>query len=52
MSLSTPRWFIIHLQQEGRLKRLPRMMIVDTMSLTVGAFIQQLHSLCTVIEKD
>lgn len=48
MSFSTPRWFIVQLQQEGRLKRLPRMMIVDTLSLTIGKFIQQLRSLCTL----
>ena len=47
--MNTPRWFIVHLLQEGKLKRLPRMIIVDTLALTVSGFETQLSSLCMCI---
>ena len=44
--MNTPRWFVVYLQQDGKLKRLPRMIIVDTLALTVHGFETQLSSLC------
>lgn len=43
---SSPRWFIIQLMQQGKLKRLPRVLIVDMNNLSIGCFITQLRQIC------